>query len=190
MSAVRRFDKACPEQRRGAHRRRRSPQAVRRRSPQVLVRSWLRRVSLRHAAIETTARRVLEAAGDSGAELSLVLVGDRRMRRLNRRYRGRDHPTDVLAFPLRNATGPASSLLGDVVISLHTAARQAKAAGHSVDREVVTLIIHGVLHLCGYDHEREEREARRMRRKERAILRSLMPVPKLVRSQGKIHNAK
>ncbi|MBI4402176.1 MAG: rRNA maturation RNase YbeY [Nitrospirae bacterium] len=176
-----------------------SPQVVRlslsratsRGSPQVLVRSWLRCVSLRHAEIETTALRVLEAAGDSGAELSLVLVGDRRMRRLNRRYRGRDHPTDVLAFPMR-ASSHASrvtrhpspvtpEILGDVVISLHTAARQAKAAGQSLDHEVVTLIIHGVLHLFGYDHERGEREARRMRRKEQAILQSLLPLPKLFR---------
>ena len=76
--------------------------------------------------------------------------------------------------------GNPPALLGDVVISLHTAARHAAADGHAVDHEVATLLIHGILHLVGYDHERGEREARRMRRKERAILRSLIPIPKLI----------
>jgi rRNA maturation RNase YbeY len=71
-------------------------------------------------------------------------------------------------------------MLGDVVISLHTAARHAAADRRAVDHELAKLLIHGILHLVGYDHERGEREARRMRRKERAILRSLMPIPKLV----------
>jgi rRNA maturation RNase YbeY len=138
-------------------------------------------------------RRIIAAAGNPADEIGLFLVGDRRMRRLNRRYRGRNSPTDVLAFPMRAFTPPlprsrgrvregaqGSPLLGDVVISLPQAARQAKADGHSVDDELAVLLIHGILHLVGYDHERGEREAARMRRKERAILRSLMPLPKLI----------
>jgi rRNA maturation RNase YbeY len=196
MPVVRRFDQA--------HRRRGSPQ--------VFVRSRLRRASFLQPAIKAVARKILAAAGEPGAELSLDLVGDRRMRRLNQEYRGRDLPTDVLAFPMREArrvvasvacrvgrdrrrpldardatdamTRRASSvapmMLGDVVISLHTAARHAAADGHAVDHELATLLIHGILHLVGYDHERGEREARRMRRKERAILRSLIPIPKLI----------
>jgi len=168
----------------------RSPQVVRLRlsratsrgSPQVLVRSRLRRASLLRPAIESLAQKILAAAGEPGAELSLDLVGDRRMRRLNRQYRGQDLPTDVLAFPMR-PVGPASFLLGDVVISLHTAARHAAADGHSVEHELAKLVIHGVLHLVGYDHERSEPEARRMRRKERAILQSLMPIPKLLKGR-------
>jgi rRNA maturation RNase YbeY len=101
------------------------------------------------------------------------------MRGLNRRYRRRDRTTDVLAFPMREATGPPTHLLGDVVISLPTAARQAAALGRSVDQEVAMLLVHGVLHLLGYEHERGEREARHMRRKELAVLRSLGRIPKL-----------
>jgi rRNA maturation RNase YbeY len=71
-------------------------------------------------------------------------------------------------------------MLGDVVISLHTAARHAAADRRAVDHELAKLLIHGILHLVGYDHERGAREAHRMRRKERAILRSLIPIPKLV----------
>lgn len=148
----------------------------------VLVRSRLRSLRPRRAIAETLAQRILQAAGDPGAELSVEFVGDGRMRGLNRRYRRRDRTTDVLAFPMREAAGPATPLLGDVVISLPTAARQAAALGRSVDQEVATLLVHGVLHLLGYDHERGEREARHMRLKELAVLRSLGRIPKLVMS--------
>ncbi|TAJ23411.1 MAG: rRNA maturation RNase YbeY [Nitrospirae bacterium] len=150
----------------------------------VLVRCRLSLVRLFRARIETLAQAVVAAAGDPDAELSLLLVGDRRMRRLNCEYRRKDKTTDVLAFPMREADGPASSLLGDVVIALPQAARQAKAGGHSLDHELAVLLVHGILHLFGYDHERGEREAMRMRRKERAILRRLEPLPKLVRREG------
>lgn len=150
----------------------------------ILVRCRLGRVRLFLRRLEPLAQAIVAAAGAPDAELSLVLVGDRRMRRLNREYRHRDYTTDVLAFPMREADGPASSLLGDVVISLPQAARQAKAEGHSPDRELATLLVHGVLHLCGYDHERGAREATRMRRKERAILRTVEPVPRLFRERS------
>lgn len=150
----------------------------------VLVRSWLRRLAILETKIKHTAQRVLAAAGVPDAELSLVLVGDRRMRRLNRLYRSKDRSTDVLAFPMRKGGPGVSPLLGDVVISLPTAERQARAQGRSLDQEVATLLIHGILHLLGYDHERGEREARRMRRREQAILRSLAPLPRLVRRRS------
>lgn len=146
----------------------------------VAIRTRLRRQSVRLAAFKALAQKMLRAVGEADAELGIELVGDRRMRQLNHRYRHRDAPTDVLAFSLREAPGPSSPLLGDVVISLHTAARQAKAQGHSLNREIVMLLVHGLVHLCGYDHERGEREARRMRRREEAVLRSLLPIPKLV----------
>jgi rRNA maturation RNase YbeY len=132
------------------------------------------------AALAKLAQCVIAAAGEPEAQLSVLLVGDRRMRRLNQLYRGRDYPTDVLAFPMREAGGPASPLLGDVVISLPQAIRQAEGDGHSLDHELATLLIHGTLHLLGYDHERGGREAERMRRKERAIMRQVGPIPKLV----------
>ncbi len=100
-------------------------------------------------------RRVLRRAGRTmraSGEVSVVLAGDRLLRRLNREYRGRDRPTDVLSFP-----GPGEGEgLGDVVISVPTAARNARRQGHSVQRELDILALHGLLHVLGYDHETDD----------------------------------
>lgn len=145
----------------------------------VILSSRLRR-RLRLSSLQALAERVLTAAGAPRAGLGLLLIGDRSMRRLNREYRRKDRTTDVLAFPLaptpalsRKGGGLGWGLLGDVVISFPQAARQAARAGHPLERELAVLVTHGVLHLLGYDHERSAREARRMRRKERAVLRAL-----------------
>ena len=90
------------------------------------------------------------------------------MQRLNRRWRGKNRPTDVLSFPQ-----DADGLLGDVVISVETARRQAIEQRTTVGREADRLLIHGLLHLLGYDHERSPAEARRMRLRERALARWL-----------------
>jgi rRNA maturation RNase YbeY len=132
------------------------------------------------------AKTVLTLAGESAADLDLSLVGDRRMRQLNRRFRRKDRSTDVLAFAFREARAPhgfnqTASRLGDVVISMPTARRQAKAAGRPLEEELVTLLIHGVLHLCGYDHERSRPEALRMQKKERQLRRRLGPITRFVR---------
>lgn len=148
----------------------------------VLVRSRLRRRTVRLSVLARLAQKVLEAVGESKAELSVEVVGDGRIRRLNREYRRKDRPTDVLAFPLRHVPRLPSRLLGDVVISLPTATHQAASLGHPLDEELIRLMIHGVLHLVGYDHERGTKEARRMHRKEDMILQSLKPFPKLVRN--------
>jgi rRNA maturation RNase YbeY len=131
---------------------------------------------------------VLAAVGEARSDLSVELVGDSRMRRLNRDYRKQDRPTDVLAFPMRKALTPHPSpltpeILGDVVISVPTALRQAGEDRRSLDDELATLLVHGVLHLCGYDHERNEKEAALMRRRERAVLKAIGPVPRLVTSR-------
>jgi probable rRNA maturation factor len=110
---------------------------------------------------------VLRHLHQTQAELSLALVTDPEICALNRQYRGKDKPTDVLSFPLADELQP--SLLGDVVISVETAARQAQRQGHSLREELQTLLIHGILHLLGYDHEVSRREAMRMRRKEREV---------------------
>jgi rRNA maturation RNase YbeY len=81
---------------------------------------------------------------------------------------------------MREADNPCPSLLGDVVISVPTALRQAREAGRRPEDEVAILLVHGVLHLCGYDHERSRREAARMQRREQAILRAIGPVPRLM----------
>ena len=119
------------------------------------------------------AQTILDLIGESSADLGLSFVGDRRMRGLNHRFRGKDRSTDVLAFASREARTPASpvstQLLGDIVISVPTALRQAKEGHRSLEEEIVALLIHGALHLCGYDHERGHAESRRMRREERTV---------------------
>lgn len=116
-------------------------------------------------------------------ELHVLLVNDARMREINFEFRKKDKPTDVLSFPqftpreLRGG-GRASDLkgpyLGDLVISTETTIRQAQEFEVSVRQELLRLVVHGVLHLCGYDHEGvPAREAARMRRRERSIRESI-----------------
>jgi len=100
-------------------------------------------------------RRVVRNAGRTlraSGEVSVVLAGDGLLRRLNRQYRGKDRPTDVLSFP--GAGGEEG--LGDVVISVPTAARNARRQGHSVQRELDILALHGFLHVLGHDHETDD----------------------------------
>lgn len=102
----------------------------------------------------------------------MVLVDDPEIRQLNRDYLQRDHATNVISFPMREGEGGNlhPDLLGDVVISTETAARDAAEAGVSFDSELLFLLLHGVLHLCGYDHERgTEQQARDMETREQEI---------------------
>lgn len=122
-------------------------------------------------------RQVLRALDVRRSELSMALVGDAEMQRLNRDYRGQDRPTDVLAFPLHAppvAAGVAS--LGDVVISLDTAILAARERRRPLAAVLDELVIHGVLHLLGYDHERSPAEARRMARRARAVRKAIGPL--------------
>lgn len=93
------------------------------------------------------------------------------MHALNLQYRGKDKPTDVLSFPLADEIHP--SLLGDVIISVDTASRQAQRRQHSLPEELQILLTHGILHLLGYDHEVSRSEAIRMHRKEREVMNVL-----------------
>lgn len=149
----------------------------------VVIGMRLTRWNLRLGTLKKIADHILRAVSEAEAFLSLELVGDGRMRRLNRVFRHRDNTTDVLAFATREGPGPRSLLLGDIVISLPQAIRQAREHQQDVDHELVRLLIHGVLHLCGYDHERGEGEARRMARRERAVLRHIGVVPQLMVSR-------
>ena len=156
----------------------------------VHVQSHVRRMTFDHARLDRQARAVLSDVGAASAELGILLVGDRRMRGFNRRYRGKDCTTDVLAFAMRESLTPHPSpltpvMLGDVVIAVPTAVRQAKQGQRSLDEELTVLLVHGILHLCGYDHERNKKEARRMQRRERMILRSLASWPQPVEKAGR-----
>jgi probable rRNA maturation factor len=126
------------------------------------------------ASLERSGRRLLTGLELKDAELSVLLVSDAEMRRLNRDWRGKDRPTDVLSFAQRDGGGAApENLLGDVVISVDTARRQARSGRRPLGREAERLLVHGLLHLLGWDHERSAREAAEMKRKERELARWL-----------------
>jgi probable rRNA maturation factor len=135
----------------------------------VIRHSRNRSISAR--TVGADARRLLRALDEEAAELTVTLVDDEEVRRLNRDYRGKDRPTDVLAFAMREGERVPGDdvVLGDVVISLETAARQARARHATLAAEVRTLLLHGLLHLLGHDHEHSTAEARRMQAKEREL---------------------
>jgi len=128
--------------------------------------------------LQGVAEQVLAAQdAGSGVELGLVITGQERVQQLNRRYLGRDEPTDVLAFSMLPETDRSPFItppdgvlhLGEVIISYPQAVTQAEEHQHSVEREIAILIIHGVLHLLGFEHDKSELE-REMRAREKEIL--------------------
>jgi len=143
-----------------------------------------RRVRIDRSRIAHLADQALDAVGRPDAAITVAFVRDAAIRRLNRDYRGKDTPTDVLSFPahedLPSSTGRAQveqpddsrrgRYLGDVVISADTAISQAQESSYTFEREVSELVIHGVLHLCGYDHETDRGEMNRMELKLRRRL--------------------
>ncbi|MDW8033218.1 MAG: rRNA maturation RNase YbeY [Aquificaceae bacterium] len=113
--------------------------------------------------------RLLELEGLQGVELNLYLTDDPTTRKLNREYRGKDKATDVLSFPFGEQAGDYR-LLGEIVLSLDTAERQARELGHGLEEEIKRLVVHGFVHLLGYDHEQGEEEERVFREKEERLL--------------------
>jgi probable rRNA maturation factor len=105
----------------------------------------------------TFAAKALEAIGKSDSSATIAFVSDKSIRKLNQQFRGIDKVTDVLSFP---ADGPHN--LGDVAVSVETAAIQAKANGLSFENEIAQLILHGLLHLSGYNHETDNGEMNRL----------------------------
>lgn len=121
------------------------------------------------------ARRILAELGLLDAELSLLFVNDLQIQELNQRYLRRDKPTNVLAFPMRKGEFPIlhPHLLGDVVISVETAKRQSYRFGLNETGMVILLMVHGVLHLIGYEHERTKKGAREMTLKQQELFQSV-----------------
>jgi rRNA maturation RNase YbeY len=124
--------------------------------------------------LRRSAGRVLRALRLGRAELSIALVADPEIERMNEEWRGQPRPTDVLSFSLVEGdhSDYRARMLGDVVISVETAAAQATGRHRSLDEVVARLMIHGVLHLIGYDHEADD-EARRMAAEERRLWREI-----------------
>jgi probable rRNA maturation factor len=124
--------------------------------------------------LRSRAARALRALDCSKSELSIALVVDAEIAALNSEHRGKRSATDVLSFSLLEGKHAeyGGRLLGDVVIGIETAARQARAARRGLDDEVARLLIHGILHLFGWDHEEPE-EAKRMRVEERRLWRAI-----------------
>jgi probable rRNA maturation factor len=119
-----------------------------------------RSVPLSTSRLEKATTAIAEVVGIFPDSFSVVLTSDARMRELNRRYRNRDSSTDVLSFPTSRKLmqKPRNGYWGDIVISVETAARQARREPHGLYRELSWLILHGVLHLLGYDHETDRGE--------------------------------
>ena len=124
--------------------------------------------------LRSRALRVLRALDRSSSELSIAIVDDAEMAALNSEHRGKQSPTDVLSFSLLDGehSDRRGPLLGDVVIGIETASRQARAGRRGLDEEVARLLIHGILHLLGWDHE-DPQEAGRMRAEEQRLWRAI-----------------
>ena len=113
------------------------------------------------SAVELAANAALKHENAESRFLSVVLTTDENIHEYNREYRSVDRPTDVLSFPADEGDdllAPPDGFLGDIMISIPRAREQAKALGHSTEREILFLTVHGVLHLLGYDHMRPEDE--------------------------------
>ena len=127
------------------------------------------------ARFAVRARRAARLRG----EVEILVAGDRELRALNRRFRRQDRPTDVLSFPAADHNG----LAGDIAISATTARRNARRFGHPLADELKVLILHGILHLAGYDHEHDRGE---MARREERLRRALgLPMALIGRSHGR-----
>ena len=144
-----------------------------------------RKIKIPTPVLRAAAESALSFLGCRDAELSILFTGDRKVKGLNRQYRGLDKTTDVLSFPMiagdspedvaaaiagmRVAGGPPV-MLGDIVISVPQAERQSVEIGQSLEAELRFLMVHGILHLLGYDHERSTSEKRRMEKMQRAVI--------------------
>ncbi|MBN4054646.1 rRNA maturation RNase YbeY [Nitrospira defluvii] len=139
---------------------------------QISIQNRQRKFKIDNDQVIEWARQILLMQKMSKGELGLVFVNNRRIQIFNREYRMIDRPTDVLAFPMREGFGgdlhPA--FLGDVMISLEMVERDARRYPCEVEAQLLHLIIHGILHLLGYDHTRSALEAKRMARREKWIL--------------------
>ena len=140
------------------------------RKNKILVRKDKGRISTRW--IKNIVKKLLDQKGLDKVEISVYLTNDYLIRELNKNYRGKDKATDVLSFIIDEYVGDYR-LLGEIVISIDTARRQAKEMGHSLEDEIKRLLVHGFVHLLGYDHELGEEEEKIFRNIEESLIKSL-----------------
>ena len=122
--------------------------------------------------MEQAVRVILGALNCPDGEISILIVDDPQIKKLNRKYLNRNSPTNVIAFSMREGefTHLSPQLLGDVVISTDTAAKEAQNSAMSMEQRLTELLVHGFLHLFGYDHETSAQDARKMAEKSRQLL--------------------
>jgi len=139
----------------------------------ISIQNRQKRILLNLKKVRRATQRILTELGLLDAELSVVLVDDARIRDLNRQYLNRDKPTNILAFPMREGEFSTlhPNLLGDLVISVETARRQSDRFGLDDMEMVILLMVHGVLHLIGYEHEGTKKGAREMSLKQKELFR-------------------
>ena len=145
---------------------------------QVLIRNEHPKIKVDTKKIEQQIGNLLRSLDCNKHEISILFIGDQGIRDLNHRFRGIDRSTDVLSFPqlVKGKTEISKSpILGDIAISLDTALRQTKNHGLSLGEELTLLLIHGILHLLGYDHEISDEEEELMRKKTRELFRMIYP---------------
>ena len=128
--------------------------------------------------IENIIERIMNHLGCQNTEVSILLTEDKDIRLLNKEFRSIDHSTDVLSFPQNHDEDPSipgEKFLGDIAVSLDTAKTQANEHGLILKEEIILLLIHGILHLLGYDHEVSEQEDKKMRSKTRELFKLAFP---------------
>jgi probable rRNA maturation factor len=142
-------------------------------------------VSLSKSGLMRFLNRARDAAGLTG-EVHVLLTTDAELKRLNRTYRGKNKPTDILSFPAEPSFAGNRGLAGDLAISLDTAARQAAAHGHTLRDEIRILLLHGTLHLAGFDHEADRGE---MAARETGLRRELRLPGSLIERGSRVSNS-
>ncbi len=149
---------------------------------EILINNEFPEIKVDARKIEQQIGKVLTSLDCNEHEISILFIGDQGIRDLNHQFRDIDRPTDVLSFPQISEGEleiPGALVLGDVAISLETARCQSEEHGLSFEEELTLLLIHGILHLLGYDHEISDQEEERMRSKTRELFSLIYPGKKL-----------
>jgi probable rRNA maturation factor len=144
---------------------------------EVLIDNRQKKYPMAMTKIQQKARDILNVLECHDAELSVLIVDDPQIATLNQKYLHRSGPTNVIAFPMHTDVFPNINpgLLGDVVISIETAAREGERIGIGMEERIVQLLVHGILHLIGYDHEKSEAQTEQMAQIESEVLRMIQP---------------